>query len=209
VSAESETELCNLALTSIGHKVITDIGSDTSQAGDLCRLQYSRCRDSVLRAHPWNFAVRRVALAASGTTPAFEYSYAFTLPSDPWCLKVIRTKWEAEGYSSRESYNDGVWSESRIPYRIEGRTLLANEATCSIEYIARITDTVQFDALFTDCLAARLAAELAIPLTDNKSMTETMWQVYTSKLEEARTVDAQEGSARETVDTTPFVTVRL
>jgi hypothetical protein len=208
MSATSETEVCNLALTRIGHNQITDISSDTSKAGDLCRLHFPRTRDAVLRAHPWNFAVRRAALAASTTTPNHEYTYAFTLPSDPYCLKVIRTSWEALGYSSRDEPSAGVWAEAQIPYRIEGRSLLANESACSIEYIARVTDTSTWDALFTDAVAARLSSELCMPLTDNQSATKTMWDIYMSKLAEARTVDSQEGSPREIVDVSPWILVR-
>lgn len=207
MSAESATQVCNLAITALGHNnQLVDLDTDTKTEADLCRLYYPRVRDSVLRAHPWNFAVKRQSLAATSDTPSFEYTYEFTLPTD--CLKVIRTSWEATGYSSMDEYNSGHWTERRVPYRIEGRKLLATESTCSIEYIAQITDTSQFDALFTDALYHRLAAELAMPLTQNRTVSETMWKIYTEKLSEARTVDAQEGSAREVVDTSPWVVVR-
>lgn len=210
MSADSETEICNIALTRIGHQQITDIGTDTSKAGDLCRLQYPRLRDAMLRMHPWNFAIKRALLASDATAPVFEYLYAFPLPSD--CLKVIRTSWEATGYSSLDSAVKEFWSEPTLPYRIENhngrKALLANEATVSIEYVSKVTDTSEFDEHFTDVLAQRLAAEIAMALTDNQSFTKTSWDMYAIKLNDARTLDAQEGSARDIVDSSYWLTAR-
>lgn len=90
----SETEICNLALTSIGASMISSLDEGT-KAADLCTLHYPRCRRALLRAHPWNFAIARVTLALSSTTPNHEFGYQHALPAD--CLKVIRTGWEADG----------------------------------------------------------------------------------------------------------------
>ena len=180
--ATSETEICNIALARLGNGLQITALSENSKAARFCNLMYATCRDSALRAHPWNFAVRRAVLAQDATAPAFEYSYRYALPSDPYCLKIIRTSMESEGYPD--------------DYRIEGRYLLSNEGTVSIEYIARITDVSQYDAQFTDVLCTLLAAEMCAPLTENASMTKTLWDMYKMKLPESRTSDAQEGTPR-------------
>lgn len=206
----SVVDICNLALTRIGHSQITSLDEGT-KASDLCSLHYAFCRDAVLRAHPWNFAITRATLALSATTPNHEWTYQHALPSDPYCLKVIRTDWEASGYATTAIYGfPGVngYSGAAVPYRIEGRNLLCNENVVKIEYIARITDTEQFDMLFVDVLAQRLAAEIALPLTDTQTATKTMWDIYNAKLIEARTNDAQEGSPREVVDLSPWIAIR-
>jgi hypothetical protein len=202
----SATEICNIALTRLGHGQIEDISTSTGKAADLCRLHYERTRDSVLRAHPWNFAVRRVALAQDATAPSHEYTYRYALPRD--CLKVIRTSYEASGYTSTDDPLLSYWGPASIPYRIEGRFLLINEANVSIEYIARIIDTMQMDDLFVDLLAQRLAAEMSMGLTDNQAATKTMWEIYNQKLAEARTVDSMEGSSRDVVDTSTWLIAR-
>lgn len=191
----SETDIANIALTRCGHNQITALTNNVKGA-DLCRLHYPICRDAVLRAHPWNFAIRRQALSALSDAPSFEYDYQFPLPTDPWCLKVIRTSWEADGFTD-------------IPYRIEGRYLLTNEDSCSIEYIARVTDVTQFDELFVDTLASRLAADLATPLAQNATLADAMMKVYQMKLVEARSIDAQEGTPREVVTTDAWLAARL
>lgn len=177
----SETALCNLALTRLGHQQISSL-DEASKAGRLCKLHYGPTRDAVLRAHPWNFAVKRVTLSLDVPTPNHEYTYQHSLPSD--FLRIIRTDYEAAGYNSAD-------------YRIEGLKLVADDSVVKIEYIARIEDVSQFDALFVDVLAQRLAAEVCVALTDNANMAKNTWEIYDLKLREARGVDAQEGRPRD------------
>jgi hypothetical protein len=213
MSAESETMIVNMALSRIGNTLqISDINTDTSTAGDQARLHYVNARDSLLRSHPWNFAIKRAELSSDATAPSFEYGYAFPLPND--CLKVIRTSWEATGWSNRDEAVRVFWDANSIPYRIErhssGATaLLCNEDSVSIEYVAQVVDTAVFDPMFTDVLVARLAAEFAMPLADNPRLAQQMWDLYARKLSEARVMDAQEGSSREVVDTSPWIQSRI
>lgn len=204
----SEVEICNLALTRLGHLPITALNEGTKPA-DRCALHYPMCRDALLRAHPWNFSIRRATLALDAVTPNHEYSHRHTLPNK--CLKVIRTEWEAGGASSSSVYGfPGVhgYDAEAAPYRIEGRYLLCNSEVARIEYIEKVTDPNQFDVLFVDVLAQRLAAELAVAFTDTQSMAKSMWEIYQSKLMEARSTDAQEGTPRSVVDLSPWVVAR-
>lgn len=215
----SVLDIYNLAITRLGHEQMSS-PTENTKAGRLVRLHYPLVRDSVLRAHPWNFAVRRASLSVLDVTPAFEFTVAFALPSDPYCLKVLRTSWDANGFSTTTVYGvpwipgyESILAEYRIEtIDVSGtpvRAILCNETELSIEYIARIEDVSLFDPLFTDCLAARLAAELAIALTDNQSVTKTLMDLYSAKLSEARTMDAQEGSPRDIVNTDSWLIARL
>lgn len=215
MTVTSKLDIWNLAVTRLGHEPVSEEGENT-KVGRLCRLHYPVMLDVVLRAHPWNFAVRRATLAADATAPNHEFLYAFPLPTDPWCLKVIRTSFEANGFTSAAVYGyPGIhgYGPGAVEYRIENhngvRALLCNESSLSIEYVARMTDVSLYDALFVDALAARLAAELAISLTDNQSAAKTMIDLYTMKIVEARLVDAQEGSPRDVVNTDGWLMARL
>ena len=188
------TDIGNLALSRIGHnRFMTSYDDDTSNEADLIRLHYPICRDAVLRAHPWNFAIKRVDLASIDETIPFEFTYAFTLPTD--CLKVLRTEWESQGIASE--------------YRIEGRRLLCDNEACAIEYIAKITDTNQFDPNFVDVLAWAIAAEVAAPLINDSNAAMKARQEYERVLREARAVDAQEGTPRELIDAYSWVQARI
>lgn len=191
--ATSEVQIGNLALTRLGERQIVSF-DDGTKGADLCKLHYPMCRDFLLRMHPWNFATRRATLALDATTPNHEFDYRHALPTD--CLKVIRTSFEADGFTD-------------VEYRIEGRYLLVDEETVSIEYVAQVTDVTQFDGMFVDVLAQRLAAEMAMAITDNAALTKNAWDIYTAKLQEARTMDAQEGTPRDVIDANGWLTARV
>jgi|DEB0MinimDraft_3_1074331.scaffolds.fasta_scaffold00081_13 hypothetical protein len=170
----SEVQICNIALSKVGDEQITSL-LDDSKAARLCNLTYEPLRDSVLRAHLWNFAISRVALAKSTDAPAYEYSAKFALPAD--FLRLVDTN-----------------LLDTEKYKVEGKFILANSDTVSIRYVKRVEDPNEFDWLFIEALAARIAAELAIALTDNRTLSVDLFNLYSTKITEARTADAQEGS---------------
>ena len=184
--AVSETSICNMALSRLGHDFISSLGEAT-KAGRLCNLHYEPTRDALLRAHPWNFAVRRAELAQITDAPTFEFAYAYALPTD--FLRMVQTEGEALGdYSS--------------DYRVEGllgstvKVLVTDDGSTKIEYVAKISDPNAFDAAFVDVLAQRLSAEICVALTDNANLAQNLWKIYSDKLREARNMDAQEGTPR-------------
>jgi hypothetical protein len=79
-------------------------------------------------------------------------------------------------------------------WKREGQFILAKESTVYLWGIKRVTDTGKFQPMFVQALAARMAAELAIPLSENVTLQGTMWQLYGAKLREAATRDGQQGS---------------
>jgi len=64
-----------------------------------------------------------------------------------------------------------------------------------VKYTARVSDVAQFDTLFVEALAARIAADIAVQLSESVGRAQGLWAVYQSKLAEARRRDAQEGQA--------------
>ena len=177
--AASEVSICNLALSRVGHDEITALAEDT-KAGRLCNLNYAMMRDAVLRDHFWNFAIKRVTLAASVTTPVYEFGYAYPLPAD--FLRLVRASSD--------------WLQTCSPYRIENGNILTDDNDFSIEYVYQCTDTGLFDSQFVDVLAQRLAAEICVGLTDNANMAANLWQVYREKMAAAQANDSMEGTTR-------------
>lgn len=176
-----------LALVGDDANSITSL-SDTTKAGRLCNLFYEPLRDAVLRAHNWNFALKRAELSLLVDAPTHGYANAFALPDD--FIKM----WETE--------EEELFGISGTPYRLEGlvgstkRTLVTDDATCNIAYIYKVTDPNAFDPLFVMTLAHRIAATLCKPLTENANMAEKLEQTYLRVLSEAKSVDAQEGTPR-------------
>ena len=109
------------------------------------------------------------------------------LRSHPWNFAITRATEYAD-------YKFKIENSST-----EGRVLLTDESTAKILYIARVTDTIKFDAMFTDVLIAKLAVDLAYPVTNSVTFQAQMQKLYQLKLSEARSIDGQEGFIDELV----------
>ena len=175
----TEVSICSNALRKLGDSPITALTEDSERAR-LCNALYEPARDSLLRSHAWNFAITRAALAQISSTPAFEYSYQYALPTDPFCLRV-----------SKMEYDDYEFKIENLAN--QGRVLLTNEGTANIIYIAQITDPKLFDSIFVDTLTAKLASEMAYAITNSAALQKEMEKVYKLKLTEARSIDSTEG----------------
>lgn len=171
----SDVDICNSALNAIGASNIISLTED-SRAARVCNQRYEFVRDSVFRAHPWNCLISRVEVAADSTAPAFEFEYAHTLPTNPYCLRVLRPQ------------------DPDSVFKIEGRKLLANTTPFKFIYISRVTDPNEYDQLLIEALAARLAADISYALVNSATLTQSLYAIYESKLSEARFVDATEGT---------------
>ena len=177
--AASETTICNIALGKLGARRIIALDEESVEAR-ACLLHYAETRDEVLRHHRWNFAIKREALTQLVTPPAFEWRFAYELPVD--CLRVLEVNNQGRGTRIR------AWE-------VEGRTLLSDDETALVRYINRITDCNQFDSLFVEALATKLASKIARPLTGSGPLSGEMLTEY-EKLTggRARRTDAFEKS---------------
>ena len=175
----TEVSICSNALRKLGDDPITSL-SDNTERARLCNGFYEPARDSILRSHPWNFAITRATLAQLSSTPAYGFSYQYALPTDPYCLRVLEME-----------YQDYIFKIEHLAGT--GRVLLTDESTAKILYIGKITDTAQFDSLFVDTLTAKLALDLAYPITNSVKVQENMFNLLQQKLSLARSVDGQEG----------------
>lgn len=168
----SVVDICNGALNQLGASTIISLTEDSKNAR-LCNARYTQVRDSLFRSHPWNCLQKRVQLASDTATPAWGFSYQFTLPAD--CLRVLRI----EDYDS--------------DYKIEGRKIVSNVSSMKILYIARIEDPNEYDEILRETLSSALGADIAYAITSSNPVTQNMYTLFQNKLREARFVDATEG----------------
>jgi len=184
----TEVSICSNALRRLGDDPITSLTDDTERAR-LCNAFYADARDACLRSHPWNFAITRASLTQLSSTPSYGFDYQYALPTDPYCLRVLSMEFE-----------DYIFKVENLA--TEGRVLLTNEDTAKILYIAKITDTALFDSMFVDALTAKLAANLAYPVTNSVTLQTQMVKIYEGKMSEARSIDGQEGFINDLVSDT-------
>lgn len=180
----SDVEVANEALTLLGDQAITSLTENSDRARAMNRL-YTPTLDEALRAHDWNFARMRAALAKLTATPAFGYNFMYQLPQDPLCLRVLTTNlnrneaWEIETY---------VTADATAQYRV----ILTNGSSLNIRYIARITSPTLWDALFADAFVHELARRACYAITRNATLVATLSQEALAKWRQARSVDGLE-----------------
>ena len=158
MATTSEVEICNLALGELGVDPITSLTDDTSKRAQECNRKYGPSRDSILQSHDWHWARKRVALNLETATPAFGFSYQYSLPVD--FLKVVET------------------SPEGMTFKITGNVLECNETAVKILYVARITDPSAFSPLFVDALTFKLAERMAKSLTGDLNLKQIMQGRY-------------------------------
>lgn len=169
--ATSEVAICNRALQKVGEPQITSL-DDPSRAARECKRLYSFARDMLQRIYVFNFTITRVSLPEIGGFSDFDFSNAYNLPNDYMRLVKINTSAE---------------------YRIEGNRILINQAApLDIVYCRRVTNTTQFDPLFTEALAAYMASELAEIILQSANKKEQLYSLFIAMVNRAVGVDAKE-----------------
>lgn len=179
---DSDVALCNRFLTRIGANTILSLDEETKEAR-VCKANFEFLRDDVNSAHAWGFAVKRVELAQSATTPVYGASYKYTIPDD--LLGFITEYNELQGIDA--------------PYRMEGDYIVTDAATVKIEYVARITDLNKWSILAREALIARLQVELSRAITGTADGTKAYFDIYLNKLSLAGSHNAAESTPRELI----------
>tara|TARA_Y100001951_G_C11259449_1_gene251564 strand:+ start:101 stop:679 length:579 start_codon:yes stop_codon:yes gene_type:complete len=189
----SKVDLANEALLLLGANTITSFSDNDSNAVLVNRL-YASERDAMLRSHRWNCAITTANLASLAGTPIIDWQYKFTLPTDPYCLRVLDVR--------------TITGDIKLDFAIQGRELLTEESTVDITYIQRLEDASLFDALLYQALVFRMAWKLAFPISRSHTVMAQMGTMYEAVVREARAIDSQEGTP-EIIETDALTDVRL
>lgn len=179
----SAEDLCNLALSHIGVEPITDLNG-TDKISRTCNTHYTSALKYVLGQHFWNFAMTRAEIAKDASVPAFGWSARFSLPSDFLLLY---------GFS-----NDSA----KFDYEIEDGYLLCNKTSLKIKYVKYFTSVSNMDPAFIKALAYYLAADLAWPLNQSRSLGDKMELRYEKTIRNAKATDAISAPINEIIDDT-------
>lgn len=185
----SEVQIANRALSMLGEARITSL-SDNNKGARAMNARFDLLRDAELMAYAWRFAVKRTQIAASTETPEWGYGKIYPLPSD--CLRPIMVNGAAVNPNAVGLYYSATGYRGEDPaWEVIGGEIQTDlSSPLDLEYVAQITDTGAFDALFAEALAARLAADAAEELTQSNSKKEAALFTYRKTLSEARRVNA-------------------
>jgi hypothetical protein len=149
----SQTAICNRALELLGQQPIVALSSSVPAAKALRRV-FTESRRATLEMHPWNFAKKRIGLAASATAPVYGFARGFPLPSD--FVKLLQ-----------------VENEPRFELEADpaGSQWICTDAAAplNILYIYDITDTGRYTPSFVKAFAAQLAFDACEDVTGSNT----------------------------------------
>lgn len=185
-------EVCNLALARIGHGSSQPLVSidDASEPARACKRVFPSLLKLMLREAPWPFAVKAVELQPSSTVvPGWSHVYA--KPTD--ALNILAVA----GPDVDPTRGDARYHTRG--FRLIGSVLACHEAPAWAWYVADVTDTHGADASFTDALAWRLAAELALTLKADPDLQRVAMEQAQMALSRALAAMGNEGR-----DDTPY-----
>lgn len=174
----TQLDICNSALIKLGAEPITAL-TDNNKRAKLCLQQYSKSKRKLLYNDPWNFAIQREELSATGDIPVYGFDNTFDLPTDYLRildLEVLSKEW-----------------------RMEGDTILANDDTIKVRYIAEVEESL-FSPPFEEALSLHIAYDLSYALVQDKSYRTQLQQEREFALAQARSFNSQEGTPPELTD---------
>jgi hypothetical protein len=209
------TDIWNQAAGRIGQlESITDELAEGATAR-WCRIYYAQARDATLQAYDWSFARRVTWPATlSGQTAPVPWSYCLQMPAGALAIRgyhcgdiatgpvdamaepafVVSEATDAGTTLRQAYYLDLVPEVPAEPFRVAGTTsalgadsryLLTMTEGGFVWYTRKVTDASQFDPLFTDAVAWKLAADLAMSKAGARELRNDALQMYQRVLETA------------------------
>ena len=187
----SKVEIANMALSRLGADRIISFSDGTRSAKEI-NARYELVAEFTMSMGGWPSCVKRASLAQLSDTPTYGFDYAYQLPTDPRCLKVLAINEDRLG---------------DIIYSIEDGKLLCDETSVDILYIAYITDSGAYDTYLTQAIIEMLVIELAYVFTGQVDVAEKIKVSSQKKIDDLLTHASAQGSSFDLPSDT-FIDVR-
>lgn len=178
----TDVQICNLALARLGDARITSLSDATAQA-QYCSLFYTQTVEELQADFDWSFC-RRQATLTQTAAPLTGYSKRYNLPSD--FIRILRCN------DIDASENFGTWEIIGAYLHTD---LLGAPYGVIADYIASVTDTTKFPAIFIEALTIKLAGLLAMPLTGSKDLFGQMVELFMATVQKSAFLKATEAYA--------------
>lgn len=199
--AASNVAIANLALTKLGDLRILNLTDNTKPAREVNAV-FDMTRDYLQRRFSWRFCIKRANLAADTSTPLWDWSYQYPIPTD--CVRILQV---GQWYPSPDLSD--LISTGGQEYVLEGKYILSNQAgPLKLRYLSRVTDPVEFDPAFDMAFSAYLAYILAEPLTASGEQKQMAYNDYRNAIKDAVIANAIENPPESLADQT-WILARL
>lgn len=176
----SKTEIANRVLSKVGDRRVSNIETDSSERAQVINSMWNIVRKNLLQKYPWNFAIKRVQIAADGTAPAWGYAKRYKLPTD--FLSLLEIKGSPE-------------------YRIEDGYILTDVgAPLYILYVRDIQSSGDFDDMFAEVFAAEMAVECSERINGSNTKKQILAQQRDEIMRQAFVNDAIQDPPQELQD---------
>ena len=176
--ASSLVSLYNQALAQLGVDPIADPGAALKEA-ELCNLFYPDTRDEVLLEEDWSCAVREKKLAIATAAEGQGFAFAYQLPVDPKCLRVISL--------AREDGSD-IPKQKWVK---QGNLIMTDEEEVWARYVFAVPSVPDIDLHVAEAITLKLASKLAFPITQSMQLEQMMFQKYAALLLNAKMIEGQ------------------
>jgi hypothetical protein len=187
MTTPTKLALYNQALRMVGEGKLSALTDNRPERHALDSIWDEDPIKQTLEEAQWTFAIRSLEWNYDpAIEPDFGYKYAFTKPSN-----YVR---------SAAICSDEFYSEPIVSFADENNYWFCEYETIYIKYVS---DHDQFgrdyslwSELFRNCVATKMAAELAISLTKSQGMTEALEKKHKKYIKEAKSLDAMNQPTR-------------
>lgn len=187
-------QVVNLGIGWLGKDPIVSLDNPSGKPAERLAAAFAGLRDAVLEDGDWTFAIERLSLDKDAVPPAFGFTARFVLPAR--VLRVITAEEPAGSAGAVDAFAASLYGRSSgLEWQKEGRHVVANSsaAKLNVRAVVQVVDSNLWSPGFCAALAARIAAEFAVPFTENRSLQADMWSLYRAKIHEARFNDGRQG----------------
>lgn len=201
----SEVEICNVALSYLGQDPIISIEEPSSRVAELCALHYPITRDAMTELRMWSFAIAKIT---SNSTQLDEWEQRFVHPKPDGWLKVFRA-YRSLTLDSRNLQIVSIRPRGvQSQWNMENDKIVADDSFLFLWGVEQITDTNRFPKTFVKALAARLAVDMCMAITESRSLREDMAKLYDVDLQDASSRDGGQGRS-ELIEANQLIGVRF
>lgn len=182
--AFSQADICNLALSRAGgHSIsqITSLGEASTEARQ-CAVKFPHVLRSALRAYPWRFAVKEIALALLGTGAELalgggkikdniRYQSLFYYQYPEECLQILAVS-PVNGKKGNYGAESAEYTVERLG---DGTKVIVTPCAQAVLTCSSYADDPSiWDSLFLDAFAWQLAGELALSFGADYSKVQAL-----------------------------------
>lgn len=183
MTTPTKLQLYNQALGMVGEGRLLTVTDNRPERHKLDQIWDEDPIKQTLEETYWEFATRTLEWNYnSAIEPSFGYSRAFDKPSN-----FVRTV---------ALCSDEFFKAPLLEYQVEAGYWYCDLDTIYLRYVSDADnygrDMSLWTELFRNCVAAKMAAELAIRLTKSQSMQDAMEKKYSKYVSDAKSLNAQE-----------------